>query len=816
MKRIWALFVAFSLLLGGAALPAAADAPSPEGVFGAPPAAMPTVVTRFWASLYYTVPSGDSLEDPSGPCGLWECAGGQAVKRADAGSNAVYVEQDGAIYFLSGGDPGILMALDLSTGEIAQVAHLGIESARLTGSPGGLMVSGLIGAGAYANHLFDKASGQLIWWRHPVLPSSRTNHLFDKASGQLIPSDIDPTGEYRNFNLFETIQTGPYGLRLRVQGSRDWKAVYAGSALAQAEMGGALYYLVAQQYLDSDYAEIYRYDPATGQSRYMTQADGQFTGQALAGDGFLVLAGPSGATAVDPESGETQTLYQAEAPLIDPWLVQAGEAVLLYARPEEGAPRQFVAGFPLSGEFPQPEPEPAQGPGRDLSKGSRGEDVLKLQARLNDLNYQAGKEDGIFGAATYGAVRYFQDALGAKQTGAATVELQRELYAEGAPEFVEFVALGSGSRGIRVEALQLRLRALGYTAAKVDGAYGGRTADGVKLFQKEAGLKQTGDASITVLKQLMDPGAPRCSSYITLKKGDSGDAVETLQGRLKVLGYYAASASGSFDDRTLAAVRLAQQTIGLTVDGIAGAKLQQRLFASGAPKCDQYIELRYGDTGPRVKELQSQLRRLGWFDGAIGGNFGSQTLSAVKAFQRDQGMKQTGIATVNLQQLLFGLRPATPPPRPTPKPTPKPTLKPTLMPTPKPTLKPTPKPTPKPRPTPQPKPTPTPSGQVISNAALDELVKLLNGQSPAPRIQYDRKTAVAWLQQKLTQMEYFDPAAPGSGVYDQRTFNAVKKFQKDLNIQLSSQNYGYVKKETFGALVEYGGTWKNPGGPVTR
>ena len=47
-----------------------------------------------------------------------------------------------------------------------------------------------------------------------------------------------------------------------------------------------------------------------------------------------------------------------------------------------------------------------------LRRGSRGADVMELQKVLNRLGYNAGVEDGIFGAGTESAVKSFQAANG--------------------------------------------------------------------------------------------------------------------------------------------------------------------------------------------------------------------------------------------------------------------------------------------------------------------------------------------------------------------------------------------------------------------
>ncbi len=56
----------------------------------------------------------------------------------------------------------------------------------------------------------------------------------------------------------------------------------------------------------------------------------------------------------------------------------------------------------------------------DIQKGSKGDDVVKLQQRLIDLGYLNGKADGDFGAKSEAALKAFQAANGLEETGIAT------------------------------------------------------------------------------------------------------------------------------------------------------------------------------------------------------------------------------------------------------------------------------------------------------------------------------------------------------------------------------------------------------------
>lgn len=86
------------------------------------------------------------------------------------------------------------------------------------------------------------------------------------------------------------------------------------------------------------------------------------------------------------------------------------------------------------------------------------------------------------------------------------------------------------------------------------------------------------------------PAEPFPAVPLTLRKGDSGEAVQALQEALLAAGYDLGSqgADGIFGSKTRQAVRAFQQDHGLTPDGLAGPMTRAALFRQeeGAPEED--------------------------------------------------------------------------------------------------------------------------------------------------------------------------------------------------------------------------------------
>ena len=69
-----------------------------------------------------------------------------------------------------------------------------------------------------------------------------------------------------------------------------------------------------------------------------------------------------------------------------------------------------------------------------------------------------------------------------------------------------------------------------------------------------------------------------------LSYGDKGEAVKTLQSRLRELGYFYGEVGGNYLEQTRAAVQSFQSAAGLSATGVANAVTLQAMFAQDAPR----------------------------------------------------------------------------------------------------------------------------------------------------------------------------------------------------------------------------------------
>ena len=288
--------------------------------------------------------------------------------------------------------------------------------------------------------------------------------------------------------------------------------------------------------------------------------------------------------------------------------------------------------------------------GDSLRMGDSGSDVKDLQTKLKKLGYYDGTVDSTFGSGTYAAVRAFQKKYNLTADGVAGSETLKKLDSvyKNADSDKDGDSLRMGDSGSDVKDLQTKLKKLGYYDGTVDSTFGSGTYAAVKAFQKKYNLTADGVAGSETLKKLDSAykNADSDKDDDSLRKGATGSAVKNLQTKLKKLGFYNASIDGDYGDTTVAAVKAFQKKYNLTADGVAGSETLKKLDSAykNADSDKDDDSLRKGATGSAVKNLQTKLKKLGFYNASIDGDYGDTTVAAVKAFQKKYNLTADGVA----------------------------------------------------------------------------------------------------------------------------------------------------------------------------
>jgi len=140
-----------------------------------------------------------------------------------------------------------------------------------------------------------------------------------------------------------------------------------------------------------------------------------------------------------------------------------------------------------------------------------------------------------------------------------------------------------------------------------------------------------GNVLYGMLPQLRADVAARVLSWPTVRRGDQGERVRTVQYLLRQHGA-GLTPDGVFGPVTEAAVGDFQRSRGLAVTGVVVASTWTALI----------VTVRAGSTGEAVRGVQSQLNTRG-YGLVVDGVFGSRTDAAVRDFQSRRGLAVDGV-----------------------------------------------------------------------------------------------------------------------------------------------------------------------------
>ena len=243
-----------------------------------------------------------------------------------------------------------------------------------------------------------------------------------------------------------------------------------------------------------------------------------------------------------------------------------------------------------------------------------------------------------------------------------------------------YLTLQQGSTGSHVKALQEALQELGFYSGTADGSFGLGTVTALKTFQKKNNLRQDGVAAPEVQQLIFEQKPinskgkkvniktlPLIENY-PMQLNDRGEAVTLLQKKLSTLGYFTAELTNVYNSATQKAVKEFQKDHSLTVDGKAGEKTLRLLNlisvtpAPNAPNAapqntplteSNVIIMQNGTRGQAVERLQNRLMELGYYKCDADGIYDANEITAVRAFQKRNGLKADGIAGLETQVKLY-------------------------------------------------------------------------------------------------------------------------------------------------------------------
>lgn len=165
--------------------------------------------------------------------------------------------------------------------------------------------------------------------------------------------------------------------------------------------------------------------------------------------------------------------------------------------------------------------------------------------------------------------------------------------------------------------------------------------------------------AVLMLLSFFSAGA---EEYKLIRKGSKGESVVRLQTRLMELGFYNKKIVDNYGPGTVEAVKrfqrvLLNQGYRISVDGVAGRVTQGYLYDDEV--CKNLLNIKYGDTGARVRKLQNRLYDLNFSKEYGDGKFSRQTEKQLMNLQNvllSKGFKPiqvNGIADEDTRKALY-------------------------------------------------------------------------------------------------------------------------------------------------------------------
>jgi peptidoglycan hydrolase-like protein with peptidoglycan-binding domain len=308
-----------------------------------------------------------------------------------------------------------------------------------------------------------------------------------------------------------------------------------------------------------------------------------------------------------------------------------------------------------------------------LRAGSQGDSVLELQGALKLLGYYTGEVDGNYNEQTIAAVSQFQKSAGLPADGIVAASTWQKLFPGGttASASLENTSNSAITRN-ETEAFPVpteRANSNRITNSRSQTKPVTRTTTTASSPEPKPTARATTPASNPEPKPTARATAasnpePQAIRRVTSTTSNSGTKPAARNRNTSSQPQSPRTSQGTrstqtsqANNRTSSATRSSQTTRSnqtarstQTTRASQVTRTQQTTPSSRTTQSPgiQYTSagmpiLRLGMQGEEVLQLQRRLRRLGFFEGAVDGDFGAETETAVKAFQQKYGIEADGV-----------------------------------------------------------------------------------------------------------------------------------------------------------------------------
>ncbi len=245
----------------------------------------------------------------------------------------------------------------------------------------------------------------------------------------------------------------------------------------------------------------------------------------------------------------------------------------------------------------------------------QGPDVREVQEILSRLGFFMGTIDGSFGTVTASAVIKFQQSIFIAVDGVVGPYTWNQLTLRNTPKLMAAQPTAYSLPSIYIDTV---LRKLTFSSDSLNKTY--KVAVGKPSTPSPLG-------NWTIVQKALDPGGPFGVRWMRLSVPWGGYGIHGTNNPSSIGKAVSHGCIRMYNEQVVEVYDLTPIGTPVTIVGKAYANRN----------------MKNGDSGSDVAEVQKMLKKLGYYRSRVDGKYGTYTEQAVKRFQTDKGLPADGI-----------------------------------------------------------------------------------------------------------------------------------------------------------------------------